>query len=208
MTALSPRSRSLIPWAAGLGALGAAALVLRRVSPRIEYRLHVVGPDGYVAADPAGLTRNVGATLPSYALASMMESEESTDKGRLAVGLAAWNAARHDPDRLLRLLAPRGRFGSQEVNPYASTSKGPSSRTLALAAAVLDGRATDFVEGATLWDAPRTQDKLHSLYLADPSRHPKYKHGSADVARRRVAAGYRMVMVPGVPNTRFWTRVA
>jgi hypothetical protein len=159
-----------------------------------------------VDADPAGLARAAGCELPTYALASMMQSEESTDRGRLAVGRAAWNAARGDPRRLLRLLVPRGRLGTQEVNPYAATHRGPTSRTIELARAITSGRVPDFVEGAVQWDAPEEQDRRHQLYLADPARYPRYRSSSADVARRRTAAGAREVRVTGVPKTRFWTR--
>jgi hypothetical protein len=102
---------------------------------------------------------------------------------------------------------PRGLLGSQEVNHYAATSRGPTARTLQLAAAVVTGRVPDFVDGATRWDAPRAQDRLHALYLRDPSRHPKYRYSSADVAKRRQAEGFRMVRVPGVDSTRFWAKV-
>jgi hypothetical protein len=62
----------------------------------------------------------------------------------------------------------------------------------------------DFVEGATQWDAPDAQDKLHALYLADPARYPGYHLSSADLAERRRREGKREVWVPGVPKTRFW----
>lgn len=201
----SRRRPNVLPWVAGLGAAG-LALVLRLAHPPVEHRLHVAGPDGLVAASPEGLATAAGARLATYALASMMQSEESSDRGRLAVARAAWNAARQDEGRLTRLLLPRGLLGTQEVNPYAATSRPPTARTLALADAVLAGRVPDLVLGATLWDAPRAQDRRHSLYLRDPSRYPKYRLSSADVARRRAAAGYREIRVPGVEATRFWTR--
>jgi hypothetical protein len=193
--------------AAGLGgaALGLVAL-MRRLVPPPETRLHVVGPGGRVAADPEGLARAAGASLPSYALASAMQSEEETDRGRLAVGRASWNAAREDRRRLVRLLLSSGGLGDQAVNPYAATSRPPTARTLALAEAVIAGRVPDFVEGAVQWDAPRTQDRLHALYLRDPKRYPKYRRSSAEVAERRRAAGMREVRVDGVPNTRFWAK--
>jgi hypothetical protein len=164
-----------------------------------------VGPDGLVAADPGGLARAAGVDLATYALASAMQSEEKTDRGRLAVGRAAWNAVRGDRSRVFAKLCPTGRFGSQDVNTYADTKRPPTARTLQLAAAVLEGRVPDIVDGATQWDAPKVQDRLHALYLRDPQRYPKYRHSSDDVARRRVAGGARMVLVPGVPDTRFWS---
>lgn len=206
---ISRRSPLAAPiWGAlGIGLGAAIGLnLLRQLLPPVETRPHVAGPSGYVDADPAGLARAAGASLPAYVLASMMQSEESSDRGRLAVGRAAWNAARGDPGRLLRLLVPGGRLGTQGVNPYAATHLGPTARTLQLAAAILAGRVPDFVEAATQWDAPEAQDRRHQLYLADPARYPRYRWSSEDVARKRRAAGAREVRVPGVPETRFWTR--
>lgn len=189
--------------AAGLGA-GVAGLVLLRDLFSPEYRLHVAGPDGRVAARPAGLARAAGVSLPAYVLASMMQSEEKTDRGRLAVGRASWNAARQDADRLVRKITPEGWLGSQLVNPYASTARPPTARTLQLAQTILEGRVPDFVLGAVQWDAPAAQDAHHALYLSDPARYPKYRYSSEDIAERRLAAGMREVWVPGVPATRFW----
>lgn len=202
------RSSSSAPiWGAVAVGLGAAAGVglLRHLFPPVETRPHAPGPSGYVDASPAGLARAAGCELPEYVLASLMQSEEETDKGRLAVGRAAWNAARGNRRRLVRLVIPAGRLGTQLVNPYAATHRGPTSRTIALATAITSGRVPDFVEGSVQWDAPEAQDRRHRLYLADPARYPKYRWSSADVARKRAAAGAREVRVPGVPHTRFWT---
>jgi hypothetical protein len=190
---------------AAAGAVAAGAALAWLLPRRIELRLHAPSAGGLVEADPEGLARVAGVDLATYALASAMQSEEETDRGRLAVGRAMWNASRGEPGRLVKLLLPRGRLGTQEANPYAATSRPPTARTLGLASAVVAGRVPDFVEGAVQWDAPETQDRRHALYLADPARYPKYRHSSADVARKRVAAGGREVRVPGVPKTRFWT---
>lgn len=166
---------------------------------------HTVGPDGLVLEDPAALAAAAGVDVDVYALASVMQSEEGGDKGRLAVGCAVWNAATRDRSKIMSRLAPGGRFGTQAAIPYASTSKTPSPRALQLAQAIVDGRVPDIVEGAVQWDAPTTQDKLHALYLSDPERYPKYTKTSEEVAERRRRAGAREVWVPGVPRTRFWT---
>ena len=189
---------------AGAGVLG--LILLRRVFTT-EYRLHVAGPDGRVLARPAGLARAAGVSLPAYVLASMMQSEEKTDRGRLAVGRAAWNASRQDEYRLLKKIVPAGHLGSQLVNPYASTERPPTARTLQLAQTILEGRVPDFVEGATQWDAPRAQDRRHALFIADPARYPKYRWSSEDIAQKRLLDGMREVWVPGVAETRFWARV-
>ena len=187
----------------GLGASAIGLVLLRRAFVP-EYRLHVAGPDGRVEASPSGLARAAGVNLSTYVLASMMQSEEKTDRGRLAVGRAAFNASRKDAGRLVSKLCPDGYLGSQLVNPYASTERPPTARTLDLAQAILDGRVPDFVLGAVQWDAPVAQDRRHALYLADPARYPKYRWSSQDIAKKRMAAGMREVLVPGVPETRFW----
>lgn len=194
------------PWfyVAGIAGGVAAAGLLRSLLPPVEYRLHRADGRGLVEADPRGLAAAAGVPLATYALASMMQSEEHDDKGRLAVGRAAWNKVGGDAGKLFRLLAPRGRFGSQATNHYAATSTGPTARTLELARAIVAGRVPDFVEGATQWDAPDAQDKLHALYLADPARYAGYHLSSADLAERRRREGKREVWVPGVPKTRFW----
>jgi len=195
-----------LPLAAGAAGAVAASLLLRRLlSPDVETRLHVPGPDGLVDASPAGLARAAGTSLPVYALASAMQSEENTDRGRLAVGRAVWNKVRGRADKIFTVLCPTGRFGRQTVNPYAATSASPTARTLGLAQAIVDGRVPDFVEGAVQWDAPAAQDRNHLLYLADPVRYPKYRMSSADITARRIAGGAREIRVPGVPNTRFWS---
>jgi hypothetical protein len=205
-------------WLIGLGGLGGtlgllslwrragiAPAVESMVEPIIETRLHVVNDRGVVEADPKGLAAVAGVSLEQYALASAMQSEEKTDRGRLAVGRAIWNACKGKRSKLLKLLLPHGRLGAQTVNPYAATSKPPTARTLDLAAAVIEGRVPDFVAGAVQWDAPKAQDRNHEKYLRDPKRWPKYRYNSEMIAERRIAGGARMVVLPDVPETRFWT---
>lgn len=199
-------------WALGAGgALGLLLLCRSRPALRggslqpVEGRLHVVNRDGVVEADPEGLARAAGVPLDVYALASAMQREEHTDRGRLAVGRAIWNAVGERRSKIFAKLAPSGRFGSQEVNPYAATSVPPTARTLALAQSIVDGRVSDFVDRAVQWDAPKAQDRLHALHLRDPARYPKYRRSSTEIAARRMAGGAREVRVPGVEDTRFWT---
>lgn len=171
---------------------------------RVETRLHVPNADGIVEADPAGLARAAGTPLDQYALASAMQSEEKTDKGRLAVGMATWNKASHDRSNIIPLLIPHGYFASQYTGQYAATHHPPTARTLGLAAAILDSRVPDFVQKAVQWDNPTLQDHFHKLYLADPKRHHHYRFSSKEIAQRRIKAGAHEVRVPGVPHTRFW----
>jgi len=210
-------------WLLGLGsaaALGALAISRRSgdaitrsiLGPPVETLLHVANARGVVEADPAGLARASGYSLPVYALASCMQSEEKTDKGRLAVGLAAWNAAKHKASRLPRLFLYSkrkdgdGHFGTQ-AGRYADTRHPPTAKTLQLAQAIVDGRVADITRGAVQWDAPKLQDADYQLYLKDPQKYPEYRFSSEDIVKQRTAAGRRMVVVPGVTETRFWAPV-
>ena len=140
----------------GLGSASVLGLSWLSRRLQIETQLHVPNARGIVEADPAGLARASGVPLDQYALASAMQSEEKTDKGRLAVGRATWNAARQDRDRIVGLLLPHGHFASQESGQYAATHKPPTARTLGLAAAIIEGRVPDMVHGAVQWVGSRT----------------------------------------------------
>ena len=194
----------------GLGSASVLGLswLLRRSPAGVEYRLHAPNKHGIVEADPAGLAYASGAPLDQYALASSMQSEEKTDKGRLAVGRAIWNAVQQDRRKIVGKLLPHGYFSTQQSGQYAATHRPPTAKTLGLAAAIIEGRVPDMVHGAVQWDAPETQDRLHQLYLQDPKKHPHYKHSSAEIAQKRKKAGAHVIVVPGVPDTRFWSYVA
>ena len=191
----------------GLGSASALGLSWIFNQFHVETRLHIPNTNGIVEADPAGLARAAGVPLDQYTLASAMQSEEKTDKGRLAVGVAAWNKANHDRSNLVPLLIPHGYFASQDIGQYAATSHPPTVRTLGMAAAILDSRVPDFVQKAVQWDAPTLQDHFHKLYLENPKRYHRYRFSSQEIAQRRIKAGAHEVRVPGVPDTRFWAYV-
>jgi hypothetical protein len=199
-------------WWYGLGATAAfglvSSLVGRYRKPHelvITSRPHVMNEFGIVEADPEGLSLAAQVPLDQYVLASAMQSEEKSDRARLAVGRTVWNKVGEDRTKLVGLLIPTGKLGSQYVNPYAATGIEPTARTLALAASIIDGKVPDFVEGAIQWDAPKIQDRLYQLFLSDPVKYRKYRHNAADIARKRKAAGAREVCLADVPNTRFWS---
>ena len=216
MTALadskSMPSKWLLLGLGGAAAVGIASLFSgprKLFEPKIETRLHEVNARGVVEADPAGLARVSGYPLDVYAMASCMQSEEKHDKGRIAVGLAIWNAARKDRTRVPKLLLfskrkdGNGHFGSQ-AGRYAATSHPPTARTLQLAESIIAGRVEDITKGAVQWDAPKAQDANHKLYLKDPVKYHEHRFSSKDIEKKRTDAGRRMVMVPGVTETRFW----
>jgi hypothetical protein len=138
-----------------------------------------------------------------------MQSEEKTDKGRLAVGLAILNAVKKDrskiPGLLLHAKNPdaNNHFGVQ-IGRYAATDHPPTARTLQLAEAIQAGRVPDFSDGAKQWDSPQAQDHGHQLYLKYPKKFPGYKFTSAEIEAKRVAEGRRVIHIPGIPDTRFW----
>ncbi len=203
-------------WLFGLGGvaatIGVASLfrgTQQLFEPKIETRLHIVNRRGVVEADPTGLARASGYPLDVYAMASCMQSEEKTPRGRLAVGLALWNAVKKNRSRIPKQLLfskrrdGNGHFGTQ-AGRYAATSHPPTATTLQLAEAIIAGRVEDFTQGAIQWDAPKAQDANHKLYLKDPEKYPEYRFSSKDIEEQRTRAGRRMVLVPGVPDTRFW----
>lgn len=162
-------------------------------------RQHRKGPDKIVHTDPAVLAALAGVDADLYALAAAMQSEEGTTAGRIAVGCAIINSARAAKMTILRRVAgPNGLFGQQDTgNEWCASDEPPSRQTLQLALEVRAGKYGDVTGGATQWDAPKAQDRLHAK---DPA---KYRT-AAEVAARRQAAGAQLVMVPGVTSTRFW----
>ena len=200
-------------WLLGLGsALVVGAATLFRRGPTIETRLHVLNAQKFVEADPKGLAANAGVALDVYALASAMQSEESSDAGRLAVGCAIRNAAKRSRVSIAtKLLAAvkkgkrypsHGYFGSQEApGKWAATSKPPTAKTLQMAADIVANRVADPTRGAVQWDAPEAQNRMHK---SNPETYPL---DAAGVKTKRIAGRAREVWVPGVPHTRFWTYV-
>jgi hypothetical protein len=176
-----------------------------------ETRLHVLNAQKFVDARPSGLAENAGASLDAYALASAMQSEESSRAGQVAVGWAVRNYCRQHHCRIAYQLLKSvrrgkrqpsdGHFASQEApGKWASTAKPPTANTLLLAQEILaeQPRIPDPTGGASSWDSPALQDRKHA---EDPITYPK---DSRQVAEDRRAAGGEEVRVPGVPGTRFW----
>ena len=176
--------------------------------------LHVLNDRGFVDADPQHLADLAGVYLDVYALASCMRSEEAgSAAGEVAIGCAVRNACAGGQlsvaQRLLRsqlhgvVQASNGHFGRQEcAGKWACTRLPPTAFCLENAAKILaaPSEIEDVTQGATQWEGFKAQDAKH---LSDPAKYPK---SAADLYAGHVADGQRCVMVPGVPNTRFWTR--
>jgi hypothetical protein len=195
----------------GAGAAGVLGLSLlsRHLGP--ELRPHALNGRKFVDARPSGLADNAGVSLDVYALASAMQSEESSRPGRVAVGWAVRNyCRRHRCGVAAQLLKSvlrgrqqpsHGHFGSNESpGKWASTAKAPTAATLLLAQDILSEspRSPDPTGGASAWDSPELQNRKHA---EDPATYTK---DADDVAADRVAAGGEEVRVPGVASTRFW----
>ena len=171
---------------------------------------HVVDALGVVRADPVALAATAGVSLDVYALASMGVSEEA-GKGMVAVMWAARNNAQRAGEAIHAMLLRGGKrdeskkfvpsvsngfFGRQKTHKYADTSKAPTKAAIELAAKVIARQVPDPTGGATQWDAPKVQAAAHA-------RDPKTYKTPEEIAERRSKTS-KLVMVDGVPDTRFW----
>ena len=197
----------------GLGTASGLGLLWRLISPPVEWRLHVLNSQKFVDADPKGLARAAGVSLDIYALASAMQSEEKTHIGHIAIGCAIRNYCRKHKisvaaqllkavDKHGRQCPSHGHFGAQEApGKWASTSKPPTANTLILARQILEipSPIVDPTQGAVRWYAPSMQDAAHQ-------RNPNlYSLDSKQLMTKLRNAGGRMIFVPGIPDTIFWS---
>jgi len=175
---------------------------------------HVVGARGWVEAEPRKLASLAGVSDSTYALASAMVSEAGDDAvAQTAVGWALRNHADERGESVFRVLVRAGRnnkdtrqfephesngyFGPQNVGPrWATTRKAPTLTALELASAILTGSIDDPTGGATQFDAPTAQDGLIGKIEG-------YVKTAQQIAEER-SKGSELVMLPGIPNIRFW----
>jgi hypothetical protein len=176
---------------------------------------HVVGPTGWVEADPQALASAAGVSANVYSLASLGQSEGGGSSPlRIAVMWAARNQAERVGVSIFKLVTRAGRknrdtkefehhpssgyFGPQNAGPrYASTRTAPSPAAIDEAAQVLAGDIEDPTTGATQWDAPKVQDKLLAAGVEG------YKLSADELAKRRSQSSIE-VWIPGITSTRFW----
>ena len=201
--------------AAAAGVLGLALYARKRAGLPVSSGDDRAGKTGIVPGDPVELARAAGVPVDVYSLARCMETEEGGKAGRIAVGWATRNAAERQRTTITKLVtraqykdkqgkliidkAAAGKYSSQDHHKWCGTKDAPTAATLELAKqiAATPPKIPDPTGGATQWDAPELQAKLHA-------KNPKKWKSPAEVAAKRQAAGKRMVMVPGVPKTRFW----
>jgi hypothetical protein len=165
-----------------------------------------------VPGGPDALAAQAGVGLDVYCLARAIASEEGGQPRfyQQAVGCACLNFARSefprlaDPDAIVTLvLGSAGAFGRQGTGGRrVSSARGPAALQLELAAQILTGLVADPTGGATQWDSPAGQRAL--MAEGDPltTKTPQ------QVADARYAAGYQLVVVPGIDpeKLRFWRR--
>jgi hypothetical protein len=164
----------------------------------------VAAVTGVIETSPVDLARADGVTIEIESLARTMESEESSTAARTAIGWATKNAAKKAGKSITDLVTKandpkvNGKYSRQDVGgKWCATSKSPSRATLSLAADILAGKIPDPTKGATQWDAPKAQAALHA-------KNPAKFKSPEEVAQKRLAAGRKLVVIDGVPNTRFW----
>ena len=194
-------------------AAGGVAWLVLRSSSEDEGDLNDVSADDEptVPTEPAIAAADAGVSLPVYCLARATASEEGGEPRlyQQAVACAILNLARadfpelRDDDAVVRcVLGTAGTFGRQGTGGRKiSSSRVPAPVQLGIAADVLAGRVGDPTGGATQFDSPRAQRALLG-------KDPLTKRTPEEIADQRLAAGYDLVVVPGIdPEAlRFWRR--
>jgi len=139
--------------------------------------------------------------LTTYTLATVLASEAgrgSTD-AKAAIAWAVKNAAKTRGANVFRLVAPDGKFGSQQGR-YCASGQPPTETDLKVAEAVESGKIRDLTKGAVQWDSPQAQEALLKRKEAG------YTKTAAQVAAMRMKDGKELVTIPGVDPSylRLW----
>lgn len=157
----------------------------------------------------AAIERKTGKSLhPNVvALATMIASETGSGprQAKIGVAWAAKNEAKRRGIPILKLLAPKGRFGQQGLSgrSYAATARPPNPIDLDVAAKVYTGQISDITAGSIYFDSPAAFKALEGT--------EGYEGKTAEeVAAARRRAGLVAVHLPGVnPNyLRLWRHAA
>ena len=160
-----------------------------------------------VPGTPESLAASAGYDVDLYSMARVGQSEES-GIGSIAVMWATKNEAKRAKVSITKLVTRArlrdgtvvqgsdGFYGTQK-HRFCATDHDPSSHMLELAGQIMTGAQSDITNGCHHWDNPSLQDRQHA---SDPDNHPS----SEEIARRREASGWHMVIIDGVTKTRFW----
>ena len=165
---------------------------------------------GSVPGTPEELAAAAGFDVDVYSLARVGQSEESglgsicvmfatkteAKRSKLTPTQLVTRARMKDEDGIIIPAPGDGQYGTQK-HRFCSTAQDPSDDMLEKAGQVWSSSIADPTNGAHHWDAPELQDKEHEI---DPINHPS----SEEIASRREASGWSMVLVDGVSKTRFW----
>lgn len=170
---------------------------------------------GTITDSPADLADSAGYDTDLYSLARVGQSEES-GLGSICVMFATKTEAKRSKKSVTELVTHAtlkdaeghrypgpgdGKYGNQGNRSqgfrFCSTASDPSDDMLTKAGQVISGAISDPTNGCHHWDNPSLQDKKHA---ADPDTHLS----SEEIARRREASGWHMVIIDGVTRTRFW----
>ena len=166
---------------------------------------------GIIKELPAEEAARKSVDIDCLSLARSMQSEESGEQARLAVGYAVKRHAARKGMSITKLVTfpshfpeVNGHYSQQRYAKYCSTFQTPTTHTLELAQSVQAGEADDPSQGAEQWDNPILQHALAFAHPYDPETHHGYKTPD-EIAADREAAGYKPVAVEGT-TTRFWVK--
>lgn len=165
---------------------------------------------GSVPGTPEELALDAGYDVDVYSLARVGQSEESglgsicvmfatqteANRANLSITQLVTRARMKDAEGKIIDAPGDGQYGTQ-LHRYCSTAEDPSTDMLEKAGQVRANAITDPTNGAHHWDNPSLQDREHA-------KNPDKNRSSEEIASRREASGWHMVIVDGVPKTRFW----
>ncbi len=164
-----------------------------------ESRQEVVElPAELAQAATAKAKRSKVIPLTTFTLATVLASEAGGlhPLAKVAIAHAVKNMARKRGISVFKLIAPDGRYGSQQGR-HASSKRAPSLADLEIAEAVEAGKLADPSDGAIQWDSPDAQRAL--LARGEPG----YQKTPETVAEERRAKGRRLVILPGLAENQF-----
>ena len=170
---------------------------------------------GIVAELPQAEATRKAIPLEILSLARAMESEESNEDARIAVGYCARNQAAKLAISITTLVTTTskvngvhmcpdalGHYSRQNFAKFCTTFNAPSDHTVQLAGGIINGVGNDPTNGGTHFDNEFLQDALAKIHPFNPETHRGY-HTSAEIEAKRRAVGLVPFSIDGT-RTRFW----